>query len=205
MEQSLHRLSLLTRFVISPIVKYLLSRSSDDMRTSVFVGISLDGFLARKNDSYDFLTLQPGEDNGYDAFMRTIDCIVLGRRTYEVVHSFAEWPYGQRLVIVLSRTLQEIKAPFGAVCELQNAAPREVVQDLEKRGMKHAYIDGGATIQSFLREGLVQEITIGRFPVLIGEGIPLFGWLPKDVKLELLGSASFPSGAVRSEYRVLPS
>jgi len=194
-----------TRFVISPKVKYLQSPFGDDMRTSVFVGVSLDGFLARKNDRYDFLTLKPGEDNGYDAFMRTVDCVVLGRRTYEIVRPFPEWPYEQRLVIVLSRGLKELKPPPGAVCELMNASPRAVVQELEKRGMKHAYIDGGTTIQAFLREGLIQEITIGRFPVLIGEGVPLFGWLPKDVQLELLSSTSFPSGAVRSEYRVLPA
>ena len=175
------------------------------MRTSVFVGASLDGYLARKDDRYDFLTLNPGEDNGYEGFMRTVDCVVLGRRTYEVVLPFPEWPYGKRLVIVLSKTLKEIRPPKGAVCELMNARPREVIAELEKRGMKHAYIDGGVTIQAFLREGLVQELAIGRFPVLIGEGIPLFGPLDKDVRLELIRSTSFPTGTVRSEYRVLPS
>ena len=175
------------------------------MRTSVFVGVSLDGFLARKDDRYDFLTLNPGEDNGYEGYMGTVDSVVLGRRTYEVVLPFEEWPYGKRLVVVLSRTLKQISPPPNAVCELKNAPPKQVVEELERRGMKHAYIDGGATIQAFLREGLVHDITIGRFPVLIGEGIPLFGWLPRDVRLELRNSTSFPSGTVRSEYRVLPA
>jgi len=175
------------------------------MRTSVFVGVSLDGFLARKDDRYDFLTLNPGEDNGYDGFMRTVDCVVLGRRTYEIVLPFHEWPYGKRLVIVLSKSLKQIRPPEGAVCELMNAPPGKVIEELEKRGMKHAYIDGGETIQAFLRAGLVQELAIGRFPVLIGEGIPLFGPLSRDVRLELIRSSAFPTGTVRSEYRVLPS
>ena len=175
------------------------------MRTSVFVGVSLDGFLARKNDSYDFLAPHMGEDNGYDAFMADVDVVVLGRRTYEVVRTFPEWPYGDRLVVVLSTNLSELTPPDGANCELSRGPPRHVVEDLERRGFHHAYIDGGATIQSFLRDGLIHDITIGRFPVLIGDGLPLFGQLAKDVHLELRSVSSSPSGGVRSEYRVLAS
>jgi len=175
------------------------------MRTSVFVGVSLDGFLARKNGSYDFLTLAPDEDNGYEAFLNSVDSVVLGRRTYEVVRGFDEWPYGERLVIVLSKTLDHLQPPDGATCEVSGGPPGRVIGELERRGFRHAYVDGGATIQAFLREGLIQEITIGRYPVLVGEGVPLFGWLPKDVRLELRSSASSPGGSVRSVYRVLPS
>ena len=175
------------------------------MRTSVFVGVSLDGFLARKDGSYDFLILNPGEDNGYEAFLGSVDSVVLGRKTYDVVRRFDEWPYGRRLVIVLSKTLKHLELPEGAVCELMNAPPTRVIEELEKRGLKHAYIDGGATIQAFLREGLIQELTIGRYPVLIGEGVPLFGGLPRDIRLKLRSSTSYPSGGVRSEYLVLSS
>ena len=66
--------------------------------------------------------------------------------------------------------------------------------------MNHVYVDGGLTIQGFLREGLIQRLIITRIPVLIGAGIPLFGSLPNDVRLEHVRTRSFPSGLVQSEY-----
>lgn len=172
------------------------------MQTSVFVGTSLDGFIARKNGSYDFLSTEPVDDNGYEEFLGTVDAVVIGRKTFETVLSFDEWPYGNRFVAVLSTTLRESTAPAGAVCELMNLPPTRVIAELTRRGWKHVYIDGGATVQGFLREGLIQEITICRYPVLIGSGVPIFGWLPKDVRLELLSSRSYPSGMLKTQYRV---
>ena len=174
------------------------------MRTSVFVGTSLDGFIARENGSLDFLEIAPDEDNGFDAFLKSIDAVVMGRKTFETVLSYDRWPYGRRTVVVLSTSLPEVQGPEGSSCELMRGPPTEVLARLAERGTQHVYVDGGVTVQGFLREGLIQELTISRCPVLIGRGVPLFGSLERDVRLEHVRTRSFPSGFVQSEYRVVP-
>jgi dihydrofolate reductase len=175
------------------------------VRTSVFVGVSLDGFIARDDGSYDFLGPHSPDDHAFEEFIRTVDVLVMGRKTFETVLSFDEWPYGERLVVVLSSTLKAERLPAGTNCEITSRSPREIVESLAQRGFNHAYIDGGATVQSFMRAGMIQEFTISHAPVLIGTGIPLFGRLPHDVRLELRRSTVYPGGRIRSEYRVVPT
>jgi len=173
------------------------------MIASVFVGTSVDGFIARTNGTFDFLPADGGEPHGYSEFFASVDALVLGRKTFETVLAFPEWPYGDKKVIVLSsRQLDLSKAPSGRV-EQMRGSPREIVAQLEARGVGHIYVDGGVTVQRFLREGLIQQLIITRVPVLIGEGIPLFGALPKDVRLEHVRTETYPSGLVKTEYRVL--
>lgn len=171
---------------------------------SVFCGVSLDGYIARPDGSLDFLdgdgTAAMG-DHGYDAFMATVDAIVMGRRTFEVVMGFDTWPYTKK-VFVLSTSMLDL-APArdrGGDVELLNATPEDVVAQLHARGFHHLYIDGGATVQGFLRAGLVDRLIITQVPVLIGQGIPLFGALDRDVPLRLETSRSFPGGLVQSVY-----
>jgi len=174
------------------------------MIASVFIGASVDGFIARTNGSFDFLPADGGEPHGYNEFFASVDALVIGRKTFETVLSLPQWPYGEKRVIVLStRILDLSKAPAGIVEQMQGS-PREIVSRLEERGIGHIYVDGGVTIQRFLREGLIQRLTITRVPVLIGEGIPLFGSLPKDIRLEHVQTQHYPSGLVKTEYRVLP-
>ncbi|MGD0588438.1 MAG: dihydrofolate reductase family protein [Thermoplasmata archaeon] len=173
------------------------------MRLSVFVGVSVDGFLARKDDRLDFLFQKPDVDNGYDDFIATVDSLVIGRGTFEVVRGFKVWPYGKRPVIVLSHTPRRVRVPSGTNCEVMSATPKQVVAHLAKRGVKHIYVDGGKTIQGFLRAGLVQRMIITRVPVLIGEGIPLFGLVPRDVRLKHVKTRTFRNGMVQTEYRVV--
>jgi dihydrofolate reductase len=171
------------------------------VKTSVFVGTSLDGFIARLDGSFDFLAVAEGEPHGYEEFIATVDAIVMGRNTYEVVRPFATWPYGTKPVFVLStRPLDDI--PAGAVVERLEAAPSEVLSRMQARGFAHLYIDGGRTVQSFLRAGLIDSLTINRVPVLIGTGIPLFGPLDADLQLKHIATREFASGAVQSEYRI---
>jgi dihydrofolate reductase len=174
------------------------------MRVSVFVGVSLDGFLARKNGKYDFLPEEGGDDNGYGEFVATVDAHVIGRNTFDTVLGFAEWPFGRKLVVILSRTPARVRVPKGVNCEVMTATPKHVVARLARRGVKHIYVDGGRTIQSFLKANLVDRLIINRYPVLIGNGIPLFGALPHDIRLRHVKTQSFPRGLVKSEYRVLP-
>jgi dihydrofolate reductase len=169
------------------------------VKASVFVGTSLDGFIARMNGAFDFLEAAGNEPHGYEEFIATVDALVMGRNTYETVLAFNAWPYGAKPVFVLSsRPLPP--APAGAVVERMAGDPANVVAQLEARGIGHAYIDGGITIQRFLEAGLIQRLIISRVPVLIGSGIPLFGPLTSDILLEHVATRQYAGGLVQSEY-----
>ena len=171
------------------------------MKASVFVGASLDGFIARANGSFDFLPPGGGEPHGYAEFMDTVDALVIGRKTFETVLAMNGWPYGQKPVFVLTTgTLAAV--PFGALVERMAGAPTAIVGQLAERGIGHIYVDGGVTIQGFLRAGLIQRIVITRVPVLIGVGIPLFGAVERDIALRHVATREYPSGLVQSEYAV---
>jgi len=170
------------------------------MRASVFIATSLDGFIARQDGGLDWLPADGGEAHGYDEFIATVDAIVIGRKTFETVLAFDAWPYGTKPVVVLSTRPSELKAPAGAVCDMMTGTPHEIVARLSARGMKHLYVDGGVTIQRFLEAGLIQRLIITRIPVLLGSGIPLFGPLTRDVRLEHVATRTYPSGMVQSEY-----
>jgi dihydrofolate reductase len=173
------------------------------MAASVFIGMSVDGFIARANGDLDFLPPGGGEPHGYDEFMASVDALVIGRKTFETVLSFPEWPYGKKRVVVLSSRPLDFSGVRGGNVEQMNGTPAEIVSKLAASGARHAYIDGGITIQRFLRAGLIQRLIITRVPVLIGEGIPLFGTLPHDIRLRHVATQHYPSGLVQTEYQVL--
>ena len=172
------------------------------MTASVFIGTSVDGFIARKNDELDFLPEGGGEPHGYNEFIASVDAIVIGRKTFEKVLTFGAWPYGEKRVVVLSSRSIDLSVVRGGVVEQMAGDPAEIVSQLAARGVHNLYIDGGITIQRFLRAGMIQRLIITRVPVLIGEGVPLFGALPHDVRLRHVATRSYPSGLVQSEYEV---
>lgn len=172
------------------------------MKASVFCGTSLDGFIARTNDALDFLEAGGGEEHGFMEFLASVDAVVMGRRTFEVVLTFGSWPYGTKPVVVLSSRPVDIPAFPGAVIEQMSGTPAEIVSRLAARGMEHIYVDGGVTIQRFLEAGLIQRLVITRVPVLIGRGIPLFGPLSRDIGVRHVSTRAFSSGLVQSEYSV---
>ena len=172
------------------------------MKFSVFVGTSLDGFIARRNGDYDFLPPDGGEPHGYDEFIASVDTILIGRNTFEVVLKLPTWPYAGKRVVVLSRHPLDL-SKTAAPAEQMSGEPSQIAQQLAGTGAKHVYVDGGITVQQFLRAGLIHQITITRVPVLIGDGIPLFSSLPHDVKLRHLGTRQYQSGLVTSDYEVL--
>ena len=172
------------------------------MNASVFIATSLDGFIARANGDLDWLPSGGGEPHGYDEFMATVDALVIGRKTFETVLAFPAWPYGDKRVVVLSSRPLDLSAVRGDVVEQMAGPPSEIVSQLAARGIHHLYIDGGITIQRFLRAGLIERLIITRVPVLIGEGIPLFGALPRDIRLRHVATRHYPSGLVQSEYQV---
>jgi dihydrofolate reductase len=173
------------------------------MAASVFIGTSVDGFIARVNGDLDFLPEGGGEPHGYEEFMASVDVLVIGRKTFETVLAYPEWPYGKKRVVVLSSKPLDFSGVREGVAEQMSGAPADIVSKLDARGVKHIYVDGGITIQAFLRARLIQRLIITRVPVLIGEGIPLFGALPSDVRLKHVATRHFSSGLVQTEYEVL--
>jgi dihydrofolate reductase len=173
------------------------------MIVSVFIGTSVDGFIARANGAFDFLPRGGGEPHGYDEFMASVDALVIGRKTFETVLAFPVWPYGDKRVVVLSSKPVDFSAVRGGVVEQMAGPPADIVSTLAVRGAQRIYIDGGITIQRFLRAGVIQRLIITRVPVLIGDGIPLFGSLPRDLQLRHIATQQYESGLVKSEYHVI--
>jgi len=173
------------------------------MTASVFIATSLDGFIARTNGGIDWLPADGGEPHGYDEFIASVDAIVIGRKSFETVLAMDPWPYGKKRVVVLSSNAVDLSAVRGGVVEQMAGSPAEIASKLAASGANHLYIDGGVTIQRFLVAGLIQRLVITRVPVLIGDGAPLFGALPHDIRLRHVATRSYPSGLVSSTYDIL--
>lgn len=173
------------------------------MTCTVFVGTSVDGFIARTNGDLDFLPVDGGEPHGFDEFYATVDAVVIGRNTFEKVLTLGPWFYGRKRVVVLSSRPVDLSAVRGGVVEQMSGPPENIVSQLEASGAHSLYVDGGITIQSFLRAGLINRMIVTRVPVLIGDGIPLFGTLPHDLQLRHVATRDFSSGLVQSEYIVI--
>ena len=172
------------------------------MKISVFCGVSVDGFLARPDHSLDFLDTGGQEPHGFEEFYGGVDVVVIGRKTFEVVLTFGEWSYGKKPVVVLSSGGLSFSSVKGGVVEQMSGEPVEIVATLKGRGFKHAYVDGGITIQRFLAAGLVDRMVITRVPVLIGAGIPLFGPVPRDISLRHVATRCYKGDLVQSEYEL---
>lgn len=167
---------------------------------AAFIATSLDGYIARPDGSIDWLT-ERGEqagDTGYDEFMSSIDTVVLGRKTYELVLTFDFWPYDGKQVEVLSTTL----APDADERVIVHRTLDALVETLDDRGAHRVYTDGGTTIQTFLRAGLLNELTITVAPVLLGSGIRLFGDLDADVPLTHNATRTLKAGFTQSDYTI---
>ena len=179
------------------------------MRCSVYIATSLDGFIARPDGRIDWLmaAADPNAetDYGYAEFTATIDCMIMGRATLEQLLTFGQWPYGDTRLIVLSNTLTAVPEGAPDTVELYSGDLRVLLDRLAAQGHQHAYVDGGQTIQSFLREGLINDLIITAIPLLIGEGLPLFGPLPADQPLHHLRTTAYPNGFVQSVYEVAAS
>lgn len=177
------------------------------MKVSVYIATSPDGFIARRDGAIDWLNetnavVPEGEDCGFMAFMDSVDTLIMGRKTYEQILSFGQWPYGDTPVVVLSHNSIEIPSHLSDTVSHSTESPAALLKLLAAHGVKHVYVDGGSTIQGFLAESLIDEITITRIPVVIGEGIPLFAPMPRDIKLIHLSTTAYEFGFVQSRYSV---
>jgi len=188
--------------------------ASDRPRCSVFIATSVDGFIARPDDGLDWLTGKPDDeltgehdpdqDFGYAEFFASVDALLMGRGTFDVVSGFAgDWFYGDKPVYVWTSHPDDVGARPGAVVRPVTGPLDEVVARLVADGVGHVYVDGGKVIRQFLSAGLVDRMTISTPPVLIGEGIPLFGGTGDDIQLELVSCESFDGGMVQRTYDVV--
>ena len=173
------------------------------MKVTVFMGASVDGFIARPDGALDFLPADGGEQHGFEDLMAEVDTVVMGRKTFESVLGFAAWPYAGKRVVVLSNGRHGRQDVRGNEIEWMGGDAKAIATRLEATGSRSVYADGGITVQGFLRAGLVQRLVVTRVPILIGQGIPLFGSLPRDIRLRHIGTQSYPSGLVKSEYVVI--
>ena len=170
-------------------------------KVSAYIATSMDGYIARIDGNLDWLNnieQVPNEDYGFHAFMATIDCMVMGRGTYEVASSVENWPYIGKRVVVLSNTLTSVRKD----AELSCGDIHTVVSRLNADGIKHIYVDGGKTISQFLNTCMVDEIIITVVPIVLGSGIPLFSNVNTDVKCELVSAQSYANGLVQLKYVV---
>jgi len=170
-----------------------------------FMAMSLDGFVARKDHSLDWLLKQrtDGEEHGYAEFLAGVDGLVMGSGSFRTCLSFDSWPY-DKPVIVLSQSMTNADVPDelrGSV-RISPLSPDQVMASLGREGWARVYVDGGKIIQSFMRAGLISDLTVTIVPILIGEGMRMFGETGRDIDLELLATTPFPSGLVSLTYRV---
>ena len=174
-------------------------------RISVFIATSLDGYIARRDGSVDWLgapASDPAEDYGFASFMATVDLLVIGRVSFEAALEFPTWPYAGMRVLVLSSRPVPIPLQLLDVVSSDSGPPQELVTRDPVAEAKHVYVDGGITIQRFIASGLVDEMTITWVPVLLGEGRPLFGMTGYDVPLEFKDSRSWSNGYLQTTYGV---
>lgn len=174
------------------------------VRNIVFIAKSLDGYIADKNGGLDWLNAIPNPDKvdmGYTYLIESIDALIMGRITFNVVCDFdLDWPY-VKPVFVLSNTLKSIPENLNGKVQIINGSLANVLQKIHSMGYKQLYVDGGATIQSFLREDLIDEMVITTIPILLGGGIPLFGDLPSPIDFTHKKSEVFLNAIVQDTYQ----
>jgi len=170
---------------------------------SVYIATSLDGFIADADGGIGWLMEIPnpeGSDYGFQEFMAGVDAVVMGRKTFEQVVEFEAWPY-EKPVFVLSNSTKSVPDQLAGKAEVVGGEPSAIVDQLAGRGLESLYVDGGRTVQSFLAEDLIDELTITRVSVLLGEGIPLFGTLPGRLDFALVSTERLSDYLVKQYYR----
>ncbi|MEW6548000.1 MAG: dihydrofolate reductase family protein [Spirochaetota bacterium] len=169
----------------------------------VYIACSLDGFIAKPDGDIDWLTSIPNPTNdeyGYSQFIRIIDGIVMGRKTFEKVESFPEWPYSKP-VFVLSNSMNVVPDRLKDKVWILSGKPKDIIDQLNARGMRNIYVDGGKTIQAFLKEGLIDEMIITTIAKILGDGVPLFGSIGVEIGFRVEKSEVLNEHMVKTYYK----
>lgn len=172
------------------------------MANIVYIATSLDGYIARKDGNLDWLMEIPNpekSDFGFSDFMQRIDGIIMGRNTFDLVLKFGQWPY-TKPVFVLSKTMKDIPVGLMDKAELIQGELNTIIEVLKNKGFENLYIDGGKTIQSFLKQDLIDELIITRIPIILGSGIPLFEEMDSELNLEHVETEILSNALVKSRY-----
>jgi len=169
----------------------------------VFIATSLDGYIADKNGGIEWLHSIPNPDHndmGYEEFISQIDALIMGRTTFETVCGFdMEWPY-EKPVFVLSNSLTDLPEEYTGKVEIVNGDLTEIIKKINNKGYYKLYIDGGKTIQSFLKADLIDEITLTTIPYLLGGGTSLFAELPDRMEFECVTTNLFLGKIVQNKF-----
>ncbi|NVO11295.1 MAG: dihydrofolate reductase [Bacteroidales bacterium] len=169
----------------------------------LYIAMSLDGYIADANDDLSFLSMveQEGEDYGYSDFVRTIDTIIIGRKTYEKVISMGyDYPHTDKEVYIITRT----ERPPSGVFKYHSGDLKELVLKLKSQQGKNIYCDGGAEIaHELLKNELIDEFIISVIPIFLGGGIRLFKDGRPEQKLKLLSTKQFNKGLVQIHYKMV--
>ncbi|WKK67169.1 dihydrofolate reductase family protein [Lutimonas zeaxanthinifaciens] len=173
-------------------------------RNKVFIASSIDGYIADRAGGIDWLQSVPNPDHddmGYNSFIKEVDALVMGRNTFETVCGFdIEWPY-TKPVYVLSRRLKSVAAKFQDKAELVHGDLREVLECIHAKGHGQLYVDGGGTIQSFLKEGLIDDLILTTIPIVLGGGIPLFSEMDTPLEFDLIETKVYLDQIVQRHYK----
>lgn len=168
-------------------------------QVSVFLALSLDGFIAGEGGDLSWLeafSSDSPDETGYTSLMNDIDVIVMGRNTYDTVIAFDPWPYaGKRMVVMTRRKLasRHGEEPF-------DGALTTLLGRLAEDGHRHVYLDGGMTAREGIAAGVVDSITLSWVPIVLGKGIPLFSNDLPQTLLRLDDTKRLPSGLMQARY-----
>lgn len=181
------------------IGKCLTIDSMDRPKISIYIAVSIDGYIARKDGGLDWLDRVGGfdEDYGFKKLLNSLDALIIGRKTYEVATTVPD-PYPGKRVVVLSNSLNSVRSDM----ELFRGDLNQLASQLHSEGIKHIWIDGGVTISQFLDLQMVDSMTLSVIPIILGSGIPLFNPIGKDQACRLISSQSYPSGLVQLIYEM---
>lgn len=172
------------------------------MPNIVYIATSIDGYIAREDGNIDWLNEIPNPDQsdyGFFDFMKRVDGIIMGRKTFETAQGFDMWLY-PKPVFIISNSLNELTGRYADKVQLVKGDIKQILDSLNKKGLNSFYVDGGKTVQSFLQEDLIDEMIITRIPILLGKGIPLFERMNKELKFEHTTTEVYYPGLVKSSY-----
>lgn len=174
------------------------------MGNFVYIATSMDGYIAAPDGNLDWLDCVPNpqdDDLGFYAFMDRVDAVVMGRVTFETVAGFGMGWHYPKPGIILSSTLGSVPEPFADKVEVASGTPPHIVELADQRGYQNLYIDGGETIQRFLRADLIDEMIITEIPILLGGGVPLFTAMDAAKRFELVSTEVLLDHLVKKHWR----